>query len=178
MLTCVTFHIEACCLQPDHNLDLHALAPCWSDSLLIHVIEKKNLNKRHSRQLVVRILGLQWRARAIIVQPCRQDAHIYYTHSALGLCIVWMIRYDTYRDTFDPIHDTYRRYVSDQIYDVTRHIFDKLVCTMLFITSALLRLECTIDCMSGSVGHHQNVFPFIFWLCLHIHTFRKKIKIN
>ena len=39
-----------------------------------------------------------------------------------------MIRYDTYRDTFDPIHDTYRRYVSDQIYDVTRHIFDKLVC--------------------------------------------------
>ena len=28
----------------------------------------------------------------------------------LGLCIVWMIRYDTYRDTFDPIHDTYRRY--------------------------------------------------------------------
>ena len=80
----------------------------------------------------------------------------------LGLCIVWMIRYDTYRDTFDPIHDTYRRYVSDQIYDVTRHIFDKLVCTMLFITSALLRLECTIDCISGSVGHHQNVFPFIF----------------
>ena len=80
----------------------------------------------------------------------------------IGLCIVWMIRYDTYRDTFDPIHDTYRRYVSDQIYDVTRHIFDKLVCTMLFITSALLRLECTIDCISGSVGHHQNVFPFIF----------------
>ena len=80
----------------------------------------------------------------------------------LGLCIVWMIRYDTYRDTFDTIHDTYRRYVSDQIYDVTRHIFDKLVCTMLFITSALLRLECTIDCISGSVGHHQNVFPFIF----------------
>ena len=73
-----------------------------------------------------------------------------------------MIRYDTYRDTFDPIHDTYRRYVSDQIYDVTQHIFDKLVCTMLFITSALLRLECTIDCISGSVGHHQNVFPFIF----------------
>ena len=73
-----------------------------------------------------------------------------------------MIRYDTYRDAFDPIHGTYRRYVSDQIYDVTRHIFDKLVCTMLFITSALLRLECTIDCISGSVGHHQNVFPFIF----------------
>ena len=47
----------------------------------------------------------------------------------IELCIVWMIRYDTYRDTFDPIHDTYRRYVSDQIYDVTRHIFDKLVCT-------------------------------------------------
>ena len=84
------------------------------------------------------------------------------THISLGLCIVWMIRYDTYRDTFDPIHDTYRRYVSDQIYDVTWHIFDKLVCTMLFITSALLRLECTIDCISGSVGHHQNVFPFIF----------------
>ena len=47
--------------------------------------------------------------------------------------LVWMIRYDvdgTYRDTFDPIHDTYRRYVSDQIYDVTRHIFDKLVCSL------------------------------------------------
>ena len=28
--------------------------------------------------------------------------------SLVGLCIVWMIRYDTYRDTFDPIHDTYR----------------------------------------------------------------------
>ena len=42
MLTGVTFHIEACCLQPDHNLDLHLH---WllsvkgsADSLLIHVI--------------------------------------------------------------------------------------------------------------------------------------------
>ena len=66
-----------------------------------------------------------------------------------------MIRYDTYRDTFDPIHDTYRRYV-------TRYIFDKLVCTMLFITSAVLRLEYSIDCISGSVGHQQNIFPFVF----------------
>ena len=90
-----------------------------------------------------------------------------------------MIRYDTYRDTFDPIHDTYRRYVSDQIYDVTRHIFDKLVCTMLFITSALLRLECTIDCISGSVGHHQNVFSFIFCRSAYPHILKKqKNKIN
>ena len=29
------------------------------------------------------------------------------------------------------------------------------------ITSALLRLECSIDCISGSVGHHQNLFPHI-----------------
>ena len=36
-------------------------------------------------------------------------------------------------------------------------------------TSALLRLECSIDCRSGSVGHHQNLFPFIF--CQLIHTF-------
>ena len=81
----------------------------------------------------------------------------------------WVIRYDTYHDTFDPIHDTYRRYVSDQIYDVTWHIFDKLVCTMLFITSALLRLECSIDCISGSVDHHQNLFPFIFGLSFSTH---------
>ena len=73
-----------------------------------------------------------------------------------------MIRYDTYRDTYDPIHDTYHRYVSDQIYDVMRHICDKLVCKMLFITSALLRLECSIDCISGSVDHRQNLFPSIF----------------
>ena len=45
-----------------------------------------------------------------------------------------MIRYDTYRDTFDPIHDTYRRYVSDQIlYDVTRYIFEKLLCTTVIL---------------------------------------------
>ena len=73
-----------------------------------------------------------------------------------------MIRYDTYRDTFDPIHDTYRLYVSDKIYDVTRHICDKLACTVLFITSALLRLECATDCISGLVDHHQNLFQFIF----------------
>ena len=92
----------------------------------------------------------------------------------IGLCIVWMIRYDTYRDTFDPIHNMYRRYVSDQIYDITRHIFDKLVCTVLFITSALLRLECSIDCISGSVDHHQQIFPLIFWQCQLFHTIWRK----
>ena len=25
-------------------------------------------------------------------------------------------------------------------------------------TSAVLRLECSSDCMSGSVGHQQNIF--------------------
>ena len=25
-------------------------------------------------------------------------------------------------------------------------------------TSAVLRLECSIDCISGSVGHQQNIF--------------------
>ena len=25
-------------------------------------------------------------------------------------------------------------------------------------TSAVLRLECSIDCISGSVGHQQNMF--------------------
>ena len=29
-------------------------------------------------------------------------------------------------------------------------------------TSVLLRLECSIDCISGSVGHDQNIFLFIF----------------
>ena len=95
----------------------------------------------------------------------------------LGLCIVWMIRYDTYRDTFDPIHDTYRRYVSDQIYDVTRHIFDKLVCTMLFITSALLRLECTIDCISGSPPKCFSVHFLTMSAYPHILK-KKKKKIN
>ena len=27
-----------------------------------------------------------------------------------------------------------------------------------FYTSAVLRLECSIDCISGSVGHQQNIF--------------------
>ena len=90
-----------------------------------------------------------------------------------------MIRYDTYRDTFDPIHDTYRRYVSDQIYDVTRHIFDKLVCTMLFITSALHRLECTIDCVSGSVVTTKMFFrPFSdYVLSAYPHILKKKKKL-
>ena len=26
------------------------------------------------------------------------------------------------------------------------------------VTSAVLRLECSIDCISGSVGHQQNIF--------------------
>ena len=94
----------------------------------------------------------------------------------IGLCIVWMIRYDTYRDTFDPIHDTYRRYVSDQIYDVTRHIFDKLVCTMLFITSALLRLECTIDCISGSPPKCFSVHFLTMSAYPHILKKKKKLK--
>ena len=38
----VTFHIEACCPQPDHYLDLHLQWPLLvkgsADSLLIHVI--------------------------------------------------------------------------------------------------------------------------------------------
>ena len=25
-------------------------------------------------------------------------------------------------------------------------------------TSAVLRLECSLDCISGSVGHQQNIF--------------------
>ena len=65
--------------------------------------------------------------------------------SALRLWIVTMIRYDTYRDTFDPIHDTYRRYVSVQIYDVTRYIFDKLLpCTtawLRYCTLVLYRVD-------------------------------------
>ena len=28
----------------------------------------------------------------------------------------------------------------------------------LYWTSAVLRLECSIDCISGSVGHQQNIF--------------------
>ena len=42
----VTFHIEACCLQPDHNLDMHLHWPLLvkgsADSLLIHVIANSN----------------------------------------------------------------------------------------------------------------------------------------
>ena len=30
------------------------------------------------------------------------------------------------------------------------------------LTSALLSLECSIDCICRSVGHHQNLFSFIF----------------
>ena len=26
------------------------------------------------------------------------------------------------------------------------------------LTSAVLRLECSLDCISGSVGHQQNIF--------------------
>ena len=28
----------------------------------------------------------------------------------------------------------------------------------IFQTSAVLRLECSIDCISGSVGHQTNIF--------------------
>ena len=42
------------------------------------------------------------------------------------------------------------------------------------LTSAVLRLECLIDCRSGSVGYRQNIFPFIFLLCQLIHTFWRK----
>ena len=28
------------------------------------------------------------------------------------------------------------------------------------ITRAVLRLECSLDCISGSVGHQQNIFIF------------------
>ena len=34
-------------------------------------------------------------------------------------------------------------------------------------TSAVLRLECSIDCISGSVGHQQNIFR----LCYHCQRF-------
>ena len=72
----------------------------------------------------------------------------------------------------------YRRYVSDQIYDVTRHIFDKLVCTMLFITSALLRLECTIDCIVGQWVTTKMFFrSFSDYVCISTHL-KKKKKIN
>ena len=30
------------------------------------------------------------------------------------------------------------------------------------ITSAVLRLECSTDCISGSVGHQQNIFRSFF----------------
>ena len=29
-----------------------------------------------------------------------------------------------------------------------------------YITRAVLRLECSLDCISGSVGHQQNIFIF------------------
>ena len=31
-------------------------------------------------------------------------------------------------------------------------------------TSAVLRLECSIDCISGSVGHQQHIFR-LFYHC-------------
>ena len=31
---------------------------------------------------------------------------------------------------------------------------------MHLITRAVLRLECSLDCISGSVGHQQNIFIF------------------
>ena len=34
----------------------------------------------------------------------------------------------------------------------------------LAITSAVLRLECSIDCISGSVGHQQNILR-LFYHC-------------
>ena len=32
------------------------------------------------------------------------------------------------------------------------------LCEVYIYTSAVLRLECSIDCISGSVGHQQNIF--------------------
>ena len=29
---------------------------------------------------------------------------------------------------------------------------------VMYFTSAVLRLECSLDCISGSVGHQQNIF--------------------
>ena len=38
----------------------------------------------------------------------------------------------------------------------------KYDCTniVIYITRAVLRLECSLDCISGSVGHQQNIFIF------------------
>ena len=36
-----------------------------------------------------------------------------------------------------------------------------MVSTLLLgKTRAVLRLECSLDCISGSVGHQQNIFIF------------------
>ena len=48
-----------------------------------------------------------------------------------------------------------------------RRLYDVCICMHNLYniytarTSAVLRMECSIDCISGSVGHHQNPFPFI-----------------
>ena len=40
---------------------------------------------------------------------------------------------------------------------------DVLQCVGLGLsTSTVLRLECSIDCISGSVGHQQNIFRSFF----------------
>ena len=31
-------------------------------------------------------------------------------------------------------------------------------CYTKIVTSAVLRLECSLDCIGGSVGHQQNIF--------------------
>ena len=43
-------------------------------------------------------------------------------------------------------------------------------------TSAVLRLECSIDCISGSVGHQQNIFRS-FSHCQRLFGRRQKFKI-
>ena len=44
-------------------------------------------------------------------------------------------------------------------------------------TSAVLRLECSIDCISGSVGHQQNIFG-LFFHCQRFFWRRKNFKNN
>ena len=39
------------------------------------------------------------------------------------------------------------------------YLFEVAV-SLFYITRAVLRLECSLDCISGSVGHQQNIFIF------------------
>ena len=42
--------------------------------------------------------------------------------------------------------------------DLRDHISDNTINRPKSETSAVLRLECSIDCIRGSVGHQQNIF--------------------